>query len=360
VPIIPIDAPDPWEGIPRLNVLIIGGDSGTGRDAKLSLRADTVIVASIDTKTGATTLFSLPRQTARIPFPKDSPLRKYSPTGFYDGKDPLNQEFALNAMYRNIPARVPKDILGKTSNLGADVMKVGVGEALGLDISYYVVINMDGFRQFINALGGVTVNVNYRVPIGGKKGPGYDVPPKEWIEPGPDQHFGGRLALWFARGRYSLDDYSRMERQRCVINAVVQQANPVKVLNRFQAVAEAGKKTVMTDIPQSMLPAFVELATRVQGTKLRSIVFINGKENFSTTSPNWDKVHSRVKTALKETASSNATETPEPTPSSSNPTPSISGSAGSSATPSKTPTTKPKSEDLDDACAYNPGKYKRK
>ncbi|MGC4155149.1 MAG: hypothetical protein QM628_19190 [Propionicimonas sp.] len=65
---------DPWAEIDRLNVLILGGDSGTGRSEKVGMRADSVIVASIDTASGATTLFSLPRQTARMPFPKGSRL----------------------------------------------------------------------------------------------------------------------------------------------------------------------------------------------------------------------------------------------------------------------------------------------
>lgn len=168
---------DPWANKPRLNVLILGGDTEKKRDPSLGLRADSVMVASIDTRTGGTTLFSLPRQTARIPFPKDSPLYKYYPNGFYDGVNGANAEYFLNAMYNNIPRRIPKDLLGpKVKNLGAEVMKIGVGEALGLGkLDYYVAFSMDGFRAFINAIGGVTLNVNYRIPIGGKTSEG--VPP---------------------------------------------------------------------------------------------------------------------------------------------------------------------------------------
>ena len=336
---------DPWAEKDRLNVLVLGGDSGTGRSDKLGMRTDTVIVASMDTHTGATTLFSLPRQTARMPFPKDSPLHKYYPRGFYDGSNPANAEYFLNAMYRNVPQRVPRDALGDTKFFAEDVMKISVGEALGLDIDYFVTVNMDGFKDIINALGGITVNVNYRVPIGGQTDRG--IPPTDWIEPGPDQHLGGRKALWYARGRYGLDDYSRMERQRCVINAVVQQASPVNVLRNFEKIAAAGEKTVVTDVPTSMLPAMLELANRVQGTKLRSIVFINGKDGFRTGTPDWAVVQKRVKTALKETSKAN-----QPPASTTPATPS------GSATPSKgskpTKTSKPKSDDLASECAYNP------
>ena len=338
---------DPWAEKERLNILILGGDSGTGRSEKVGMRPDTVIVASIDTKTGATTLFSIPRQTARMPFPEDSKLSKYFPYGWYDGRDPKNPDYWLNAMYRFAPKQVPKDILGKTKFLPEDIMKISVGEALGLDIDYFVTVNMDGFKDIINALGGITVNVNSPIPIGGDTD--RNIPPKEWIEPGADQHLGGRLALWYARGRWGYDDYNRMSRQRCVINAVVQQANPQNVLVNFEKIAAAGEKTVMTDIPDTMVAPMLTLANKVQGTKLRSIVFINGKEGFSTLDPDWTKVQKRVKTALKETAKGNATPTASATPSS---TPTTSDSASPSATPTKS--SKPKSDDLTNECAYNP------
>ena len=94
-------AVDPWAKKPRLNLLLLGGDAGKGRTGT---RTDTVIVASIDTKTGDTTLVSLPRNTGRMPFPADSPLHKYYPNGFTDG-DGNNAEYFLNAMYDNVPAR---------------------------------------------------------------------------------------------------------------------------------------------------------------------------------------------------------------------------------------------------------------
>ena len=46
-------------------------------------------------------------------------------------------------------------------------MKLSVGEATGLDIDYYVEINLAGFEKMINALGGITVNINTYIPIGG-------------------------------------------------------------------------------------------------------------------------------------------------------------------------------------------------
>ena len=64
-----------------------------------------------------------------MPFPSRSPLRKRYPYGFTNG-NPNDAEYFLNAMYRNVPRSVPKDLLGLTDNLGADVLKLSVGEAL--------------------------------------------------------------------------------------------------------------------------------------------------------------------------------------------------------------------------------------
>ena len=151
-----------------------------------------MILASINTETGNTTLFSLPRNTARMPFPADSPLHEYYPYGFTNG-DGSNPEYFLNAMYMNVPNTVPKDVLGETDNLGADALKLSVGEALGLKVDYYVLINLQGFAKMINALGGIRVNVNTYIPIGGNTDSG--IPPEEYISPGPNKKLAGGGAV---------------------------------------------------------------------------------------------------------------------------------------------------------------------
>lgn len=353
-----INAADPWKGVNRLNILILGGDSGvkSHRSLAVGARTDTVMVASIDTHTGATTLITLPRNTEKMPFPPNSPLRKYYPKGFTSGSTDLytRSQYLLNAMYRDVPANVPNDILGKTKDFGASVMMQSVGYALGLDINYYVFVNMDGFRDIVNAVGGITVNVNYRIPIGGHNASGNEPAqkPTAWIEVGPNQHLGGRLALWYARGRYQLNDYSRMERQRCVVNAVVKQADPANLLLHYQSIVDAGEKNVSTNIPSAMLSPLVDLALKAKNTKLRSMVF-DPSNGFHSYDPNWTTVRKQVKKALDSTAA-NA----QPTASASA-TPGASSSTGSTTSASAKPTTAAgdKSDDLDDACGYHPHKW---
>src|SRR5215211_5950378 len=316
---------DPWAGKARLNVLLLGGDAGPGR---IGTRTDTVILASINTRTGNTTLFSLPRNAARMPFPSSSPLRKHYPYGFTNGNgnDP---EYFLNAMYRNLPRSVPKDVLGPTDNLGADALKLSVGEALGLPVDYYVLINLQGFSQMIDALGGIRLNINTYIPIGGNTDRG--IPPKDYLKPGANQKLNGYRALWYARGRYGSSDFDRMDRQRCVIDAIIKQANPTNMLARYEDVVRAGTQLVYTDMPQEVLPLMVDLSLRVKDAKVRSVVFKHGVAGFYSTNPDFSLMRKRVKVALGEMK---------------NPTP--------SASPTKKSSARQQSEDVNNTCAYDP------
>lgn len=68
---------------PRLNIMLLGGDT---TDETVEVRTDTIMVASIDTQTGNTTIFSRsPATPGRMPFPADSELAKVYPNGFDDG-----------------------------------------------------------------------------------------------------------------------------------------------------------------------------------------------------------------------------------------------------------------------------------
>jgi polyisoprenyl-teichoic acid--peptidoglycan teichoic acid transferase len=332
-----VETPDPFGAKERVNVLLLGGDGGEGRDG---VRTDTVIVASIATATGDTTLFSLPRNLENLPFPADSPLADVYPNGFTAGDE---SESLLNAVYRNGPAAHP-DILGPTDNPGADFLKLGVGEALGLPIDYYVLVNLDGFSRLIDALGGITVNVNYYVPVGGE--PSIGTLPDAYIAPGPDQHMDGDTALAFARGRFGLTDYDRMDRQRCTIDAIIDAADPVTLLRQYQDLAATTKDIVSTDIPQSALDDFVDLGFRVKGASVRSVVFDDTV--ISPAYPDYAAMRRIVQDAVSPDAPADGTPA-ETAPSSSAP-----ATTAPSATAPAAPTSAGPAADVGDACAYDP------
>jgi polyisoprenyl-teichoic acid--peptidoglycan teichoic acid transferase len=316
----------------RVNVLLLGGDSGPGRDG---VRTDTVVVASIDTHTGATTMFSLPRNLENLPFPAGSPLAAAYPKGF---TAPREDEGLLNAVYRNGPMLHP-GLLGATDNEGADWLKLGVGQALGLHLDYYVLVNMEGFSRLVDDLGGITVNVNYWVPINGI--PDSNVLPDDYIAPGANQHLDGYLALQYARGRYGLNDYLRMQRQRCVLNAVLQSADPVTVLKDYQQLADTTQGIVRTDIPEKVLDDFVSVALEAKKAPIRSVVFDSSVINPAY--PDYPKIRGIVSSALADPGTPSAAAQ-----TSSAPTATPSPSAGAPAPESGAVA------DVTDACAYDP------
>ena len=83
-------------GKARLNVLLVGSDAGPDRRGT---RTDTMMVASVDTHTGRTILFGLPRNLQRVPFPQGSPMAREFPQGFHNPSDPLSGDYLLNAVY---------------------------------------------------------------------------------------------------------------------------------------------------------------------------------------------------------------------------------------------------------------------
>jgi len=258
------DVNDPWLGEDRVNVLLLGGDAGSNR---FGTRTDSMIVASIDVRSGDTVLFGLPRNLENVPFPAGTRLHELYPNGFDGPGDPLN--WMLNAVYEKVPELHP-EVLGASDNEGADALKVAVSGALGIRVDYYVLVSIPGFVELIDAMGGVTVNINQPIPIGGAEG---SREPEGYLQPGPAQQLDGFDAMWFARGRYGLDDYDRMRRQRCLVDAVIDRADPVTLLTRYRRILQAGRDIVRTDIPAELLPAFVDLAFAAKGGTVRSVVF---------------------------------------------------------------------------------------
>lgn len=264
---------DPWAGQDRVNVLLLGGDGGVGRTG---IRTDTMILLSMDTQTGKSVMFSLPRNMMNAQFPEDSPLHDVFPYGFGGEGDPGT--WMLNAVYKTVPELYP-GILGKSENEGADAIKQAVAGSLGTNVDYYLLINLMGFQQLVDAIGGVTVNVNEPVAINGNTDLG--IPPTGYIEPGPDQHLDGFHALWFSRGRWGSDDYERMLRQRCMVDAIIDEADPLNVLRRYEDLAKAGEEILRTDIPRKLMPAFVDLALKVKEKKVKSVAFVSSDKFFS-------------------------------------------------------------------------------
>jgi LCP family protein required for cell wall assembly len=155
-----------------------------------------------------------------------------------------------------------------TRNPGVLATREAVEALSGLPIQYYVMVDLKGFRKMVDAVGGLDVNVKYRTPIGGGTSPIVG-----WIEPG-EQHLDGYHALWYARSRQGSTNYERMARQRCVITAMANQLDPQTVLLRFQDIAAASSGLIETDLPQSELGRFADLALKTRSQKISGVNFV--------------------------------------------------------------------------------------
>jgi len=257
----------------RYNIMLLGGDAGPDRDG---LRPDSISVASIDAETGQTVIFGIPRNLEYVPFQADSPLAAQYPSGY--GWDGCAVDVCyINSIYTEVElysADLYPDAAAGGSRPGIEATRDAVEGVLGLTIQYYVLIDMYGFAQLIDALGGIDIDVQERLPIGGGEDEyGNPVDVGAWIEPGV-QHMDGNTALWYARSRHGTSDYDRMSRQREVQEAILRQAEPTNVLSKFQAVAQAGSQVVSTDIPQTMLGVFSQLALKAREFPVTDIDFV--------------------------------------------------------------------------------------
>jgi len=295
----------PFGGRDRVTILLLASDAGPDRTG---VRTDSMIAASIDTHTGDVVLFSLPRNLQNVPLPP-GPLSDAWPDGFPDSE-------LLNAVYELVTER--PGLLAGARDRGAQGIKQVISYILGIPVDYYAMVDLAGFAQFIDAMDGVTVTITERLPIGGLLADGTRVPPVGYLEPGT-RKLNGADALWYARSRRDGTDYDRMLRQRCLIGAMVKQAEPVNVLQNFQALASATKKLASTDIPRSVLPDLVSLGDKMSDTgKIRSIAFVPPVIN--TGRPDFAKIRRLTQAAIAPVV------TPSPSP-------------GGTAAPTTAPTT---------------------
>ena len=199
-----------WDGKERLNILLSGVDQ---REGEAFFNTDTLIVASIDPKTGEVAMFQVPRDTVDVPVPANARSVWGS---VYRGK--INSWYAQN--------RNRSDLWrGDTDQeRGFNALKALLGELYGLDIRYYVSVNFQGFRDAVNTLGGVQVNV--QIPVAESDYPVSGGVTRIYIPAGP-QHMDGGEALIYARSRHRAQggDFDRGRRQQRVLLSLREQMN---------------------------------------------------------------------------------------------------------------------------------------
>ncbi|MEQ9161212.1 MAG: LCP family protein, partial [Ilumatobacter fluminis] len=230
------------------NILLLGGDAGPGRSG---LRTDTMMLLSVHTPSGRASLVSLPRDLEGLLFPPGSALEARYPYGFTE---------LANAVYPIVSASSSLRSAYETDGdirPGIVATAQAIGYSLDVPIHDYVLVDMQGFLDLVDALGGVTVSVTKQIPMPGNvPGAKYDYPPT--IGPGTIE-MDGTLALGYVRSRYADSDYQRTRRQRDLLAAMAQQISAVEVLSRYDQVLDAVGGTLRTSLTPDELADTVAL-----------------------------------------------------------------------------------------------------
>jgi LCP family protein required for cell wall assembly len=195
----------------RYAFLLLGYGGGGHDGAYLT---DSLMVAIVDPARKTVTLLSLPRDSW-VPLSTNGKTSMYQKinTAYAYAQDP---SFSTDQLSKYSGAQGPGTFASDT-----------ISSVLGIPIRYYVALDFQGFRDMIDAMGGVNVDVQngFAARYPANDDPSIDA---SWITvtfaPGM-QHMNGERAIEFARARETIDDsgegndFARSRRQRLIIEA---------------------------------------------------------------------------------------------------------------------------------------------
>lgn len=239
----------------RVNILMLGMRGEDDLEYG-GLLADTIMVASIDTKNNKAALISVPRDTY-IQIPGTQKKEK------------------INASYLIGEEKMP-------NGGGLELTKRSVEYVTGLYIDHVISIDFKAFKEIIDELGGVDVYLEKEFSENKQWGMDFYIG-SGW------QHLNGDVALYYVRSRYSTNDFDRARRQQQVLVAVKNEAmeagflaNPFKI----NSVLEILKNRIKTDITIFDIVRFSRLAQKIDDKTIKHRVFSTEDGTLSHTTIN--------------------------------------------------------------------------
>ena len=227
-------------------ILLLGGDEGPGRWA---LRTDTMILVTIHEESGRIAMISIPRNMYKMQFPPGSAMANEFPKGF---PELANAIYPYVFTHEDIAATYVRGDLQPE----AIALASGISYSMNITIDDYVLVNMQGFLEIIDALGGVTLTLDEELPMPGNI-PGAKTQYPPFIGPG-EVTMDGTTALGYARSRSGDSDYGRMGRQRQLLTALATQVEGSDILLRFPNLTEIMRWTVRTSLSAGEFSSLVD------------------------------------------------------------------------------------------------------
>jgi LCP family protein required for cell wall assembly len=246
------------EGDGRVNILLLGiGSEG--------ILTDTILIASLDPFTDKVDLLSVPRDMwVNIPG---------------NGQEKINAAYSFG-----INNSKGKNDFEKKRD-GTKLVDTVLENVTGVQIHYHAVFDFKAFKQIVDSLGGITVNVpetlydptiaweNHYNPVIATKGV---------------QQFDGARALLYAKSRETSSDFARNQRQRLLLTAIKDKAftlgtfsNPIKIVSLMNSLG----RNVYSDFDTQSLKCLYTQISEVQSSNIKSLDLVTPPHNLVTTGP---------------------------------------------------------------------------
>ncbi len=272
-PAEPISEPEyRWDGDDRINILLLGTDAAPGREAVLT---DVILVISVDPSDATAVMISVPRDTGFIPLPDERMFEG----GLFPEK--VNE---LPARASRNPAAWCPDRPDDATACGLRTIERSIGLYLGIEIHHYAVVDMAGFADLIDALGGVELCLPGRLVDpefdGSLDNEGNREP---LILPAGCHDYNGIDALAYARSRKGWiempngesvpqSDFARSDRQQRVLLAVRQELAQADTIFELPGILGAIGRTVSTDFPREQAGDLSSLLPLITGPDIDRLV----------------------------------------------------------------------------------------
>lgn len=223
----------------RINILLLGLDLRPN-DKENGTRSDTMILVSVDQNTKTASMLSMPRDLwVEIPG---------------HGTNRINAAYFFGEQ-------------DKPGTGGPPLAKATVSKLLGVSVDYFVQVDFNGFRQIVDAIGGITIDV--KKPLIDNEYPTEDFGVKRIYVPAGVQHMDGQTALEYARSRHGDSDLGRNQRQQAVLLAIREQGiNLGAVTNNELQSALAG--AIKTDLQGGDILGLVQTGIGMNKDNIRS------------------------------------------------------------------------------------------
>ncbi|MDX2162525.1 MAG: LCP family protein [bacterium] len=233
-----------------MNVLLLGSDGEITADG--IRRTDTMIIVSINRDTGSVSLLSLPRD-----------LFVYIPGWTMQ---------RLNLAYIH-------GVQVGWSDGGFGLLRQTILYNLGINVHYYAMVDLEGFKAIVDAVGGIDIPVDCAIqdlPLIASEVPSAAIrvtDDGEYALPVGYYAMNGAEALWYARSRGNSSDFDRGRRQQQILRAVWRKARDSGLLNTLPSLWAESQAYIETNLTLEDLIPLIPLATSLNTNQIESYTF---------------------------------------------------------------------------------------